>query len=103
MTDEGLHEVSLVAVAQLIDDQALLVLRNLLVRLEVLDLHKAVQQLLYVFLCERFRRDLQLAHGSSPFVPRASDISFLMSTVDFLKKEVEGGAREGWKQCLLHR
>lgn len=86
MTDESLDEISLVALAELIDDQALLVLCELLVRLEVLRLNETIEQTFDIPLPEGFRRDLQLAHGSSPFVPAPSCISFLMSTVDFLKR-----------------
>jgi len=86
VTNEGLDEICLIAVAELIDNKRFLVLGNLLVRLEVLDLNETIEQLLYVLLCDRFRCDLELSHQFSPFVPAASAKTFLMSTVDFLKK-----------------
>jgi hypothetical protein len=62
MLDEGLDEICLIAVAELIDNKRFLILGNLLVRLEVLDLNETIEQLLYVLLCKRFRCDLELPH-----------------------------------------
>ena len=68
MLDERLDEISLIALAELIDDQTLLIASELLVRLEVLRLNETIEQTFDVPLAEGFRGDLQLAHGSSPFV-----------------------------------
>lgn len=77
MTDESLDEIGLVALAELIDDQTLLVTCQLLVRLEVLRLNETIEQTFDVPLAEGFRRDLELAHRCSPFVrPSISQIFF---------------------------